>query len=519
MSQPKTGCLILITFSLLLCSAVARPHTTHTLVHIQSGLVRGASQGQLRTFRGIPYAAPPVGDLRWRPPAPVAPWNGIRDALAFGPLCPQRDASGQLRGDEDCLTLNVFTAAVQPTHDQPVMVFFHGGGNARGSASGTSFDAPLLATRGVIVVTAEYRLGALGQFVHPSLSVEGGGSSGNYLLMDQIAVLRWVRDNIEAFGGDKDRVMVFGQSAGSYDTQALLASPAAHGLFSRAGMESGSIPRGQTLNQMAMETAFAPLSTRLGCDGAQDVLACMRAVPADVVVTNQGGLPFVLTLEARVLPVDPFDVIEQNGSPVPLLIGTNREEAAAPPNPNNPLDAAGYEARIHAEFDPFGAGIGDQVLALYPVSAYDTPWDALIGLASDFDVTCEVRSVALAATLAHQQPVWRYLFTHRFENDADLNALRAFHRAELFFVFGTLPKATESDIDYVPSEAEVELSNRMMNYWVRFAAHGNPNGLGPKHWPRYTARRERILQLDNELELLAGHHVNQCNLLATFPQP
>src|SRR5215510_4073574 len=173
MPQPRMACLTLLAFLFLSFTTTAHPHTSHTVVQTQSGLLRGAIEGRLRTFRGIPYAAPPVGNLRWRPPAAVAHWNGVRDALAFGPLCPQRDASGQLRGDEDCLTLNIFTGKVQPSQDQPVVVFFHGGGNSRGSASQGSFDAPLLATNGVIVVTAEYRLGALGQFVHPLLSAEG----------------------------------------------------------------------------------------------------------------------------------------------------------------------------------------------------------------------------------------------------------------------------------------------------------------------------------------------------------
>src|SRR5262249_29011849 len=171
------------------------------------------------SFRGIPYAAPPVGELRWRPPAPPARWNDVRDATSFAPMCIQIGANGQLVGSEDCLTLNVFTSATEPVHNQPVMVFFHGGGKKRGSAQQPWFDHPGLANQGVIVVTAEYRLGALGFFAHPLLTAEGGGSSSNYGLMDQIAALRWVRDNISAFGGDAERVTVFGQSAGAYDIQ------------------------------------------------------------------------------------------------------------------------------------------------------------------------------------------------------------------------------------------------------------------------------------------------------------
>lgn len=519
MNRQITGVVIFTIFLVAGPSSRAHGHGFRTLVHTRSGLVRGVIEGNLRAFRGLPYAAPPVGSLRWRPPEPAPGWAGIRDASSFGPLCPQITAAGNLTGNEDCLTLNIFTAADQPAHDQPVVVFFHGGGNARGSGSQPSFDKPLLATHGVIVVTAEYRLGILGQFVHPALSAEGGGSSGNYLMMDMIAALRWVRENIGAFGGDADRVMVFGQSAGSYETEGLLASPAAQGLFSAAGMESGSIPSGQSMSQADLEAAHAPLAARVGCDGAPDVLACLRAVPAFTLVTNQAGLPFNLTIEPRVLPVDPFDMIAQNGLPVPLLIGSNSAENSSAPDPNNPLTAAGYEARIRAYFDPIGAGIADQVLALYPVTNYHTPWDALIDLGSDYDVTCETRSFARAAAQASRQPVWRYLFTHRFENDPDLSILGPFHRAELFFVFGTLPVATDSDIQYVPSDAEVELSNQMMDYWARFAAHGNPNGVGAVHWRRYNADGEPILQLDDTLQHLQGYHVEQCNYLQTLPQP
>ena len=493
---------------------VAGQNQPPIIVRTRSGFVQGEITGQLRSFRGIPYAAPPVGDLRWRPPARTPRWDGIRDATTFAPMCIQIDANGNLVGSEDCLTLNVFTSSTEKSHNQPVMVFFHGGGNKRGSSQQPWFDHPQLVNQGVIVVTAEYRLGVLGFFAHPLLTAEGNGSSSNYGLMDQIAALAWVQDNIRAFGGDPNRVMVFGQSAGSYDIQALLASPAARGLFSRAAMESGSIPRGQSLSLADGEAASAPFVPRVGCDHAQDVLGCLRAVAADVVVQNQDGIPFVITIEPRVLPKDSFDVLEQNGSPVPLLIGSTREEAAAPPKP---LDAAAYEARIHLEFDPFGPGTGDQVLALYPVMDYDTPWYALVGVASDFNVTCEVRSTALAAAVGHEQPVWRYLFTHRFQNDPGLNELRAFHIAELFFVFGNLHNILS--VPYEPTTAEIELSNRMMRYWTQFAKYGNPNGLGPVEWRRYPGDAETMLELDTPPRQISGYHVPQCNYLATLPQP
>ena len=199
--------------------------STATVVCTQSGQLQGAVEGSYRAFRGIPFAAPPVGDLRWRPPAAPASWQGVRSAMAFGNKCPQIDNSGVPLGDEDCLTLNVYAVNPPASSKQPVMVYFHGGGERMGSAQDPPWNAvPPLAGHGVIVVTVEYRLGLLGWLAHPLLTAEGQGSSGNYGLMDLIAALKWVHDNIAEFGGDPARVMIFGQSAGAENIYALLAS-------------------------------------------------------------------------------------------------------------------------------------------------------------------------------------------------------------------------------------------------------------------------------------------------------
>ena len=296
------------------------------IVATESGLLRGVIEDSTRAFRGIPYAAPPVGERRWRPPSAPIPWPGIRDASTFGNVCPQLDAifSGNFIGSEDCLVLNIFTAAnIEADEAQPVMVFFHGGGDVAGSSQNAPYGAPPppLATHGVIVVTAEYRLGALGFFVHPLLAEEGNGSSGNYGLMDQIAALKWVQRNIRNFGGDPERVMAFGQSSGAADVQALLTSPAAKGLFSRAGIESDAIPLNEVRPLEAAEADQAPLVGLVGCGGVAEVLACLRAVPASVLVNNQFAVPLEFTIEQRVLPEDPFAVLQRDGTPVPLLLG------------------------------------------------------------------------------------------------------------------------------------------------------------------------------------------------------
>src|SRR5579864_154212 len=264
-----------------------------TVVVTQSGAVQGTVQGNILAFRGIPYAAPPTGNLRWRPPQASANWSGVRDATSFGNLCPQPDGNGGVQGDEDCLVLNIFVGLPASAQALPVMVFFHGGGNTAGDTHQSPFDLPPLANQGVIVVTVEYRLGALGFLALSQLTAEDGVSSGNYGLMDQIAALTWVQQNIAAFGGDPTHVMMFGQSAGAGDTEALLTSPLAKGLFSAAGMESGAGHSAEFVTLAQAEASDAAIISLLGCGSAADVLACLRGVPAATIVTNQSALPHV----------------------------------------------------------------------------------------------------------------------------------------------------------------------------------------------------------------------------------
>src|ERR1700693_4017085 len=253
------------------------------IVQTQYGALQSAATSNgLYAFRGVPFAAPPVGNLRWKAPQPPANWKGIRDATTFGNVCPQINSAGVYAGDEDCLVLNVFVSQTPPNQQQPVMVFFHGGGDVNGDTqyTPTSLDAPPLASQGVVVVTAEYRLGLLGWLAHPLLTAEGGGASGHYALMDTIAALTWVEQNIAAFGGDPTHVMLFGQSAGSVNVQVLLVAPAAQGLFSTAGMESGAIPSAGWYWLPPFATAEASgqqIASALGCGAAPDVLACLRA--------------------------------------------------------------------------------------------------------------------------------------------------------------------------------------------------------------------------------------------------
>ena len=490
-----------------------------TIVVTHSGAIQGVVQGNILAFRGIPYAAPPTGNLRWRPPQPPLSWSGVRDASTFGNLCPQIPGGGTFVGDEDCLVLNVFVGQPAAAQPLPVMVFFHGGGNTAGGTQQGPFDLPSLANQGVIVVTVEYRLGALGFLVLSQLTAEDGISSGNYGLMDQIAALTWVQQNIAVFGGDPAHVMMFGQSAGAGDAESLLMSPLAKGLFSAAGIESGADHSAELVTLAQAETSDAAAISLYGCGGATDVLACLRAVPAATIVANQSSLPHVPgVIEPRVVPADPFIALGQNGSPVPLLIGSNREENAAindDPTVIPPLDEPGYETQVHAEYDPLGAGVANQILSLYPASSYDAPIYALIAVDSDSLLTCPTRETARAATGAGRPAVWRYLYVHRYENDATLNLYRAFHTAELFFVFGNIHPPSPDG--YTPTAAEVTFAGQVMGYWTRFAATGNPNGAGAVQWPAYDATTDAMVQLDDTSMTINGYHNPQCDYLATLP--
>jgi len=240
----------------------------------------------------------------------------------------------------------------------------------------------------------------------------------------------------------------------------------------------------------------------------------MRALSANTIVNLQTGYRFYSAIGSAFLPTDPFVALQQNGSPVPLLIGSNREEFALFESPNSGMDNNGYIAAVHQRFDPLGAGVANQVLSLYPSSAFISPAYALIAVDTDFNFTCETRNIARAASGTNRQPVWRYLYTHAIENSTALHSLGAFHAQELFFVFGDF-----SGINYTPTGPETTLSTDMMGYWVRFAATGNPNGGGAVSWPQYDATNDAMLQIDDNQVGLNGYKNIQCDYFSTLPQP
>jgi para-nitrobenzyl esterase len=472
------------------------------------GAVRGVPDGATYAFQGVPYAAPPVGALRFRPPAAAACWDGERPATAFGPPCPQ-PAGGGVTGEEDCLYLNVWTpAAVTGDAPLPVMVFIHGGGNVQGSPAQPVYNGRALAEHGAVVVTVSYRLGALGFLTHPALAAESAqGVSGNYGLLDQIAALRWVQRNIGAFGGDPGRVLIFGESAGGVNVCALLAAPAAAGLFHRAVIQSGGCP---APTRTAAERIGARVAAATGCATAADVAACLRALPAADLVTavpvDVGAVRLVPPefgphVDGVVLPAAPLEAVRAGRhNRVPLIVGANADETSQMVGRIATEDE--YRAAVYALL---GQSLGELVLVRYPVAEHGTPRGAFIAATSDARFICPARVVARTVADAQPEPVYRYFFTHALEGPA--RALGAFHGLELAFVFGTLGTTS----GYRPSDAERALAEALIGYWTRFAAAGDPNGAGAVPWPAYDPATDPYLQLDTPIAAGMGVRTAHCD--------
>jgi para-nitrobenzyl esterase len=458
------------------------------LVETSYGPVRGVCTEGTCAFKGIPYAAPPVGELRWRPPEPAAAWTDPFGAQSYGPECMQVEyPSGQTIGSEDCLTLNVWAPEATPATPLPVLVWLHGGDNIIGSSSaeGGLYDGRHLSEHvPAVVVTINYRLAAFGFLAHPAFEGENPeGASGNYGILDQIFALEWVRDNAARFGGDPERVMLFGQSAGASDTCAILASPLAAGLVSRAMMISLSC---YIVPPVTIASTNAAAEQFLGCSGAADMAACLRSQSADKVARVPGaslseagqGSDYYTVVDGRVLTQHPEQAMASGAhAHVPIVLGTTRDEYAALVDllvSPMPTTADEYTSTVHALFGSF---YGDQIVALYPLSTYGTPRAALVASLSDYVMHCPTRRAANAAAAGQAEPVWRYVFAHPF-TDPPLSEAGAVHGYDVPFYFGNFPWAP-------PADADVAFSETITPYLSRFVHTGDPNGDGAPAWPAW----------------------------------
>ncbi len=466
------------------------------------GIVEGKDDGAVHTFLGIPYAAPPVGDLRWKPPVPAAKWTGVRKATEFGLHCMQGKVYGDMNfrdpgGSEDCLSLNVWVPARPSGAKLPVMVWIYGGGFVAGTTSEARQDGTHLAQRGVIVVSMNYRLGIFGFFVHPELAKESGhNAAGNYGFMDQLAALHWVQENIAAFGGDPDNVTIFGESAGSFSVSAQMASPLAKGLFQKAIGESGGAFYSGGLSfeprTVREEKDVKAVAAKLGVS----TLAELRAIPAQKMLDafsppQSRGFDFGPDVDGYFLP-EPVPAIFAAGrqNDVPLLAGWNHDEgsfeiAFSPQKPT----AESMKANAQKDF-------GDKApefLKLYPSDTPEQTLRSAQDFAGDRFIAFSTWEWMESQSKTGKQPIYRFRFDLGPPSDPKGPQLGAYHSSEIEYVFGQLD--SKAGVSWRPEERQ--LSETMQKCWSNFARSGDPNGPGLPNWPVYSAADGwRVMYLD-----------------------
>jgi para-nitrobenzyl esterase len=498
-------------------------------VTIDTGVLHGARTGAIRHFFGIPYAAPPIGANRWRVPQPAATWTGTRDALQVGSECPQSFLGSA--DDEDCLFVNVWTPP--GARDLPVMVWLHGGGFIFGSGGDKWYDGGLLAARGVVVVTLNYRLGALGFMAHAALDADDPAypTSGNYGLEDQRAALAWVQRNIAAFGGDPHRVTLFGESAGGFSTCVHYLSSRTQGLFDAAIVESGLC--GADLMAPSHATASAQgaaLAEKLGCSGNDaTTLACMRATGVDEILSAtalpplMGQMPGGQFYQSEFLPanlpnIDGFVIAQAlrpafaagNYDPRPLIVGTNKDEGSEFLSSLYALTIDDETAMRAALAIRFGAANVDAIVARYPVASFASANDALAAVTTDAFFVCPARQVARAAS-AHGASVFRYSFEHPIDNPFEAG-LGVFHGSEVPFVFGN----DDFPLGSIGASG-APLSQQMQAYWTALAVAHDPNGGASPAWPAYDGGADPYLLLDVPIAPAAGLKAALCDFWDALP--
>ena len=466
-------------------------------VTVDGGRVRGTSVDGVRVFKGIPFAAPPTGERRWKAPQAVVAWRGVKNADRFGAQCMQEPypagspyASAPQPTSEDCLYLNVWTAA-RPADKRPVMVWIHGGGWTRGSGSTPTYDGSALARKGVIVVTVNYRLGVFGFLAYPALTRESPNhASGNYAILDNIAALRWVQKNIAAFGGDPARVTIFGESAGSWSVNVLHASPLAKGLFHRAIGESGGQFSGNPRLAVA-ENRGTAVATAVGAK----TLAELRAVPADTLL-KVDEFRSSANADGYVLPEDVVTTFGRHKeNVVPVLVGSNANEMTTLLDTTSfPTTLLEFRRQIAVRFP----GISDKFYLVYPVkSEADIP-HALLEVGRDQTFTLDMRTWARNVA-GDGSKAFLYQFTH-VPPSPNAKTWGAYHASEIAYVFGTL---RNRNWPFTP--ADFSLSDQMSRYWVNFAANGDPNGEGLPAWRPYDEKDEAYLDLGDPIQ--TKHHL------------
>jgi para-nitrobenzyl esterase len=487
-------CTLLSTAVLACFTAAPSPAGPAPKVKIDTGTVAGKSDGKIDTFLGIPYAAPPVGDLRWKPPTPAAKWSGDHDATKFGSRCMQTDVFHDMIFrdpgiSEDCLYLNVWTPAKRGGAMLPVMVWIYGGGFVAGAASEPRQDGTSLAKQDVVVVSMNYRLGVFGFFAHPDLATESENhAAGNYGLLDQVAALEWVKRNVAAFGGDPGNVTIFGESAGSFSVCSLMASPLTKGLIHKAIGESGGAFSGTGLKLEPAATIgprhaqFASESLGAKTIGEARALPAQKVLDAAADATKGGAFRFGFDIDGYFLPESVADIFaagQQND--IPMIAGWNHDEGSSgPPDPANKPSAATMKALAEKEF---AAGQSEEFLKLYPAASDTQAARSTTDFAGDRFIAYATWKWLEAQKATGKSPVYHYRFDMAlpFDSKRPGGAMVAFHSSEIEYVFGQLD--SKPWVSWRPQDRS--LSAAMQKYWTNFARTGDPNGPGLPKWPTY----------------------------------
>ena len=504
-----------VRVSLLLFAAV--PIIT-TLVGVRSvaaqvkttaGEVRGttSADGRVRIFKGIPYAAPPVGDLRWKEPRPAPAWEGVRDATEFGRQCVQGPIFGDITfpqpASEDCLTVNVWTPAARASR-LPVMVWIHGGGFQAGAGPEPRHDGEAFVRKGVVLVTLNYRLGVFGFLSHPDLTRESGrNASGNYGMLDQVAALRWVKDNIAAFGGDPGNVTIFGESAGSFAVSALMASPLARGLFHKAIGESGAYFGDGALALQPL-AASEQLGVKFAASMGADSIAALREKPADDVLKAAVKTQpwFAPNIDGAFLVEDVAKTFaEGRQAHVPLLAGWNADEV------RSGIVLAKQKPTAQSFSDDTRKRYGDHaaaILSVYPATSDAEALESAAALASDMFIGYGTWKWIDTHARTGKSPVYRFSFDRKIPvpdgekvngMPATSRDIGARHAGEIEYVFGSLD--SRRGVPWEPIDRT--LSDAMTSYWAAFARTGKPDVKGLAKWPRYDKGKGQTLHLDETI--------------------
>ena len=500
-----------------------------TIVKIDSGLVAGTGTTVL-SYKGIPYAAPPIGDLRWKPPQPAKPWSGIRVANAYPAVCPQFELFPGGKQSEDCLGLNVWTPAHRGAEKLPVMVWIHGGGFIIGASSQSAYDGEALSAQGVVLVSINYRLGIFGFMAHPGLSRESAqGVSGNYGILDMVAALEWVKRNIGAFGGDPNNVTIFGESAGGTAVCMLMVVPQAQGLFQKVISESAAWMNGPISH--LKESWYGRISMeKFGESFGPDIAALRAKSTADILKLAGGpdmggdkadrGEAFMPVVDGVVFPDDPAKLFSAGRFAKPALIaGTNADEGTLMGGPpvHNLADLRKYAEKT---FGPQA----DAMLAAYSAQSDAEAYNAAAKASGDLLFLEGTRYVLRAASKSNPK-TYQYYFT-RVSGIGRRIKWGSYHASEVPYVFATLPDSVYGtspsmlgnfavDADSY-NDQDTKISNGMSSAWVRFAKSGNPNGPGVPQWPAFNTDRESYIEFGDRIATGTALRKKQLDFMTDF---